>query len=102
MSLFEALFSKKCNTPISWDNPTDKAFVGPKFLREMKEHMVEIKRNLNVTDEKKKIYAYKNMSRREFKVGWHVLLKVKPKRSALRLGSCPKLVVRYCRLFKVL
>jgi hypothetical protein len=23
MSSFEALYGRKCNTPVSWDNPTD-------------------------------------------------------------------------------
>ena len=35
MSLFEALCGIKCNTPVSWDNPTDIAVVGPKLLKEM-------------------------------------------------------------------
>jgi hypothetical protein len=35
-------------------------------------------------------------------VGEHVFLKVKAKRSSLRLGSCPKLVARYCGPFEVL
>jgi hypothetical protein len=43
MSSFEALYGKKCNTSISWDNPTDRAVIGPKFLREMEEKMLKIK-----------------------------------------------------------
>jgi hypothetical protein len=29
MSPFEALYGRKCNTPVSWDNPADKAVIGP-------------------------------------------------------------------------
>ena len=29
MSPFEAMYGRKCNIPISWDNPTDKVIVGP-------------------------------------------------------------------------
>jgi hypothetical protein len=29
MSPFEALYGRKCNTPVSWDNPVDKAIIGP-------------------------------------------------------------------------
>jgi hypothetical protein len=39
---------------------------------------------------------------RYFKVGEHVFLKVKEKRSSLRLGSCPKLATRYCGPFEIL
>jgi hypothetical protein len=35
-------------------------------------------------------------------VGEHVFLKVKAKRSSLRLGSSLKLVVRYCGPFEIL
>jgi hypothetical protein len=39
---FEALYGRKCNTTMSWDNLTDRAVVGPELLREMEEHMVRI------------------------------------------------------------
>ena len=29
MSPFEAMYGRKCNTPVSWDNPTDRAIFGP-------------------------------------------------------------------------
>jgi len=33
MSPFEAFYGRKCNTPVSWDNPVDRAVVGPELLR---------------------------------------------------------------------
>jgi hypothetical protein len=33
MSLFEALCGKKCNTPVSWDNPADRVVVGIELLK---------------------------------------------------------------------
>jgi hypothetical protein len=35
-------------------------------------------------------------------VGEHGFLKVKPKKSSLKLGSCIKLVVSFCGAFKIL
>jgi hypothetical protein len=29
MSLFEALYGRKCNTLVSWDNPVDIDIIGP-------------------------------------------------------------------------
>jgi hypothetical protein len=43
MSPFEALYGRKCNTPVSWDNPADRAVAGPDLLREMEEKMLKIK-----------------------------------------------------------
>jgi hypothetical protein len=91
MSPFEALYGRKCNTPVSWDNPTDIVVLGPEFLKEMEEKMVKIKQNLKVTQDMKKSYADKGRTPREFKMGEHVFLKVKPKKSSLKLGSCTKL-----------
>jgi hypothetical protein len=53
--------------------------------------MVRIKQNLKEAQDRHKIYADKNITTREFKVGEHVLLKVKPKKGSLKLGSCTKL-----------
>jgi hypothetical protein len=41
MNPFEALYGKKCNTQVRWDNPTDKEMVGSEFLQEMEEKMVK-------------------------------------------------------------
>jgi hypothetical protein len=57
MSPFESLYGRNFNTPVSWDNPTDRAVVGPYFLREMEEKMMKIKQNLKVSQDRQKIYA---------------------------------------------
>jgi hypothetical protein len=66
MSPFEALYGRKCNTPISWDNPADRAVVGPELLREMEEKMSKIKKNLKAAQDRKKSYADKGRIHREF------------------------------------
>jgi hypothetical protein len=43
MSPFEALYGRKCNTSVSWDNPTNHTVVGPELLKEMEEQMMKIK-----------------------------------------------------------
>jgi hypothetical protein len=40
---FEALYGRKSNTLVSWDNPADRAIVGPYFLKKMEEQMTRIK-----------------------------------------------------------
>jgi hypothetical protein len=47
MNPFEALYGRKCNTPVNWDNPADRAIVGPELLKEMEEQMLKIRWNLN-------------------------------------------------------
>jgi hypothetical protein len=49
-----------------------------------------------------KIYADKNITHREFKVGDHVFLKVKANKSSLKLGNYSKLTAKYCGPFEIL
>jgi hypothetical protein len=53
----------------------------------MEEQMVKIKHNLKATRDRKKSYENKGKTLGEFKVGKHVFLKVKPKKSSLKLGG---------------
>jgi hypothetical protein len=48
MSPLEALYGRKCNTPVSWDNPADREIFGPELLKEMEDQMIRIKQNLKV------------------------------------------------------
>ena len=64
--------------------------------------MVRIKKNLKETQERQNIYADNNMTAREFKVGEHVLLKVNPKKSSLKMCSCTKLAARFYGPFEIL
>ena len=51
---------------------------------------------------KHKIYVDHNRMLKYFQAGEHVYLRVKPKKSSLRIGSCAKLAPRYCRPFEIL
>jgi hypothetical protein len=37
MSPFEPLYGNKCNTPVIWDNPTDRVVIGTDLLNKMEE-----------------------------------------------------------------
>lgn len=36
MSHFKELYGKKCDTPISWDDPMSRVVLAPDMLKEMK------------------------------------------------------------------
>ena len=59
MSPFEALYDRKWNTPVSWDNPADRELVGLELLKEMEEKMLKIKKKLKVAQDRQKSYADK-------------------------------------------
>ena len=66
MSLYEALYGKSCNTPITWSDPINRLLIGLDMLNEMEQEMHVIKRNLKATQEKHKSYAYQHKTFKEF------------------------------------
>jgi hypothetical protein len=61
---FEAQYAKKCNTPMTWDNPTNKVVLELEFLKDIEDQMVKIKENLKAVQDRKKSYENKNMTTR--------------------------------------
>ena len=57
---------------------------------------------MKVTQNRQKSYADQKRTPREFKMGDHVYLRIKPRRSSLEMGACAKLAPRYCGPFEVL
>jgi hypothetical protein len=76
--------------------------LGPKFLKDMEDEIIRIKKNLKEACDRQKHYAYTSRTNREFKVGEHVLLQVNPKKSSLNLGSCTTITTRLCGPIEIL
>ena len=66
MSPFETMYGRKCNSPISWDNPIDIVIVGPELLKDVEDQMVNINKNLKVSQGRQKIYTDQNRIARQF------------------------------------
>jgi Tfp pilus assembly protein PilZ len=75
---------------------------GIELLKDMQGQMVRIKHNLKEVEDRQKMYADKNITTRQFKVGEHVFLKVKLEKRSLKLCSCTKLAARFCGPFEKL
>ena len=58
--------------------------------------------NLKVAQDQYKSQEDLKRTPKEFQVGEHVFIKVSPKKSSLRLGSCANLAPRYCGPFEIL
>ena len=68
----------------------------------MDHEVVNIRQNFKTTQYRQKRYVDKNRVHREFIIGDHVYLRVRPRKSSLNVGSCFKLSPRYCVPFEVL
>ena len=58
--------------------------------------------NLKVAQYRHKSQADLKRTQKEFQVGEHVFITVKPKKSSLKLGICVKLEPIYCGPFEIL
>jgi hypothetical protein len=64
--------------------------------------VIQIKQNMKISQDRQKSYSDKNRTPRDFNTGDHVYLRVRPRKSSLRMGACAKLAPRYCGSFEVL
>ena len=64
--------------------------------------MQVIRQSLKRASDRQKSYADLHRSSRTFQIGDKVFLRVKPKRSSLKMGKCRKLSSRYCGPFEIL
>ena len=68
----------------------------------MEQEVAKIKQNLKASQDRQKSYADKHRVHREFSVRDRVYLRVRERKSSLKLGSCAKLLPRYYGPFEVL
>ncbi|GKD80522.1 putative reverse transcriptase domain-containing protein [Tanacetum coccineum] len=75
---FDALYSRKCRSPICWAEVGDAQLTGPKIVHETTEKIIQIKKHIQVARDRKKSYTDKRRMPLEFEVGYKVMLKVSP------------------------
>jgi hypothetical protein len=100
MSPFEALYGRKCRTPLYWDQTGERQFFGPEVIQEAEEQVRIIRENLRVAQTRKKSYADNRRRPLEFE-GDYVYLKVSPLRGMRRFKVKGKLSPRYIGPFLI-
>jgi hypothetical protein len=101
MSPFEALYGRKCRTPLYWDQTRERQFFGPELIQEAKEQVRIIRENLRVAQTRQKSYADNRRRPLEFEEGDHVYLKMSPLRGMRRFKVKGKLSPRHIGPFWV-
>ncbi|KAI3762641.1 hypothetical protein L1987_53080 [Smallanthus sonchifolius] len=98
---FEALYGRKCRSPICWAEVGDSQLTSPELVLETSEKIVETRNCLAATRDRQKSYADKRRKPLEFQVGDMVLLKVSPWKDVIRFGKRGKLNPRYVGPFNI-
>nr|GEV44924.1 putative reverse transcriptase domain-containing protein [Tanacetum cinerariifolium] len=99
---FEALYGRKCRSPVCWAEVGDAQLTGPEVIHETTEKIVQIKQRIQAARDSQKSYTDVRRKLLEFQVGDRVMLKVSPWKGVLRFGKQGKLNPRYIGPFKVL
>ncbi|GJZ28517.1 putative reverse transcriptase domain-containing protein [Tanacetum coccineum] len=99
---FEALYGRKCRSPVCWAEVGDAQLTGPTIIHETTEKIVQIKSRIQAAHDRQKSYANIRRKPMVFQVGDKVMLKVSLWKGVVRFGKRGKLNPRYVGPFKCL
>ncbi|GJY75581.1 putative reverse transcriptase domain-containing protein [Tanacetum coccineum] len=99
---FEALYGRKCRSPVCWVEVGQVQLTGPEIVQETTKKIIQIKKRMQAARDRQKSYADLKRKPIEFQVGDKVILKVLPWKGVVRFGKRGKLNPIYVGPFKVL
>ncbi|GJU84723.1 putative reverse transcriptase domain-containing protein [Tanacetum coccineum] len=99
---FEALYGRKCRSPIYWTEVGEAQILGPELIQETTEKIAQIKQRMQASRDRQKSYADLKRKPMEFQVRDKVMLKVSPWKGVVRFGKWGNLNPMYVGPFKVL
>jgi hypothetical protein len=102
MAPFEALYGRKCRSPVCWYETGEKNILGPDLVEEKQDVVRIIRERLKTAQSRQKSYADRKRRDMEFEPGELAYLKVSPTRGVKRFGIKGKLSPRYTGPFQVL
>jgi hypothetical protein len=102
MAPFEALYGRRCRTPLNWSQTGERKVFGPDLVSKAEEKIRIIQANLKMAQSRQKSYTDVRRKPLQFQVGDFVYLRVSPTRGVQRFGVKGKLAPRYIGPFEVL
>ena len=102
MAPYEALYGRKCKTPLCWMELSKKKVIGPDLIQETEEKVKMIRKGLKVATNRQKSYA--DMKRKDirYEIDEKVFLKVSPWKKVMRFGKKGKLSHRFISPYEVI
>ncbi|GKC27033.1 putative reverse transcriptase domain-containing protein [Tanacetum coccineum] len=99
---FEALYGRKCRSPVCWAEVGDVQLTRPEIIHETTEKIMQIRQRLQAARDWQRSYANVRRKPLEFQVGDRVMLKVSPRKGVIHFGKRGKLNPQYIGPFKIL
>ncbi|WVZ59005.1 hypothetical protein U9M48_009215 [Paspalum notatum var. saurae] len=101
MAPFEALYGRRCRTPLNWSEPGERVTFGPDLVTQAEEQVKLIHSNLKRAQSRQKSYSDKRRRPLVFEVDDQVYLRVSPMKEVHHFGVKGKLAPRYVGPFKI-
>ncbi|WVZ83319.1 hypothetical protein U9M48_030480 [Paspalum notatum var. saurae] len=101
MAPFEALYSRRCRTPLNWSKPGEHVTFGLDLVTQAEKQVKFIHSNLKTAQSRQKSYSDKRRRPLVFEKDDHVYLRVSPMKGVHRFGVKGKLAPRYFGPFKI-
>ena len=102
MAPYEAIYERKCKTPLCWTELSEKKVIGPNFIQETEENVKMIRERLKVVADRQKSYADLKRKDIKYEISEKVFLKVSPWKKVMRFGKKGKLSPRFIRPYEVI
>ena len=102
MEPYEALYGRKCKTPLCWTELSEKKVIGPDLIQDTEEKVKMIKERLKVATDKQKSYADMKRKYIRYEIGEKVFLKVSPWKKVMRFGKNGRLSPRFIGPYEVI
>ncbi|KZV50515.1 hypothetical protein F511_26593 [Dorcoceras hygrometricum] len=102
MAPYEALYGRRCRTPLHWDEIGERSGLGPDVVEQTAEAVRKIKERIKAAQSRQKSYADNMRRELSFEVGDHVFFKIAPMKGVMRFGKKGKLSPRYIGPYDIL
>ncbi|XP_073309925.1 uncharacterized protein [Primulina huaijiensis] len=102
MAPYEALYGRKCRSPLNWDEVGERKMLGPKLVQQTTDVIALIQEIMKTAQSRQKSYADIRSRPLEFEVGNHVFVKIAPCKGIMRFGRKGKLSPRFIDQFEIL
>ncbi|XP_042041235.1 uncharacterized protein LOC121786667 [Salvia splendens] len=102
MAPYEALYGKRCRSPLYWDEVGERRILGPDSVEEMIEIIRQIQERIKKAQDRQKSCADARRTNLQFKAGDKVFLKVSPSKGITRFGVKGKLRPRFIGPYEIL
>ena len=102
MAPYEALYGRKCRTPLCWTKLSEKKVIGPDLIQETEEKVKMIRERLKIANDRQKSYV--DMKRKDirYEIGEKVFLKVSSWKKVMSFWKKGKLSPRFIGPYEVI